>query len=273
MGGTHEVLFPRLVGAIRGESVEPVELSGGTVNYKLMDAATAWIAAPSPKSERRMLDLLHEMRRIGHLSLEGPKGVACEQGAPAAHWTFNVGSVAGVLKWAHARGHVPLFAAALDFMRDEAWLDLAHTYNGRCILPAPRVKDEKGQGPLDGYRDVFVALVLGDRVKKSARYWSQPGAIAVATVREVDWVTGGELFRELRKASMPRLYLPIRREHLQRERIDEGTLTIDAAGFRSWIERTPEAERAMGRDGCNWVSAGPDGLAWGYDWEAPPWQA
>src|SRR6478609_734061 len=116
---THEQLFPLLVGAIRGDKVKPLGIDGGSVNYRLMDDTTTWIVDPSLKNEDVLLGHLKEMKEVGHMTLAGPKGVACEQGSPGMHWTFNMGSIVGALKYAVQRNRRELIARCQDAILDE----------------------------------------------------------------------------------------------------------------------------------------------------------
>jgi|SRR6185295_2704966 len=265
MPPTHEALFPRLVSAIREERVEPVGIFSGSVNYKLMDAFTAWIAQPTPEHEQRCLGYLAGMQTLGHLTLGGTNGVATEAGSPAAHWTFNVASVLGGLKFALKRDNARMRDACFGFLLAEIGLNRAFRWKGRVILPAPRVKDEKEEGPIDGYRDVVTALALGERVRKPERYWTEPLAVAAATMKELlslsprqpgahrpPVLTAAQI-RLFQSAPLPKLYLPI----LRRDLAD--------GGYIAWIEDTPEARAAMGRDACHFVRCAPDGETWGYD--------
>ena len=250
----HEARLRRMVAAIHGEESKPVgDGKGGSVNYRLMDRLTGYITG-TRGARSASLEILSEMQRVGHLSLDGPNGVATEAGSPAAHWAFNQMAVLGGLKWALRRGDSEIVIATTTFVADEIGLDLEHRYGGRVCLPAPRVKDEKHEAPLDGYRDVAVALVLGERVKKNSRYWEEPLATAVATLRELLGKHKG-LRDTLREAQMPKLYLPIIKTQLE------------DGGFRAEIEDTPEARKAMGRDGCHVVEIGPQGARWKVDWE------
>lgn len=252
----HENLFPLLVAAIHGEKVKPLGIEGGSVNYRLMDDGTAWIVDPSPENKERFLGHLRNMRETGHLSIRGHAfGVACEQGSPGMHWTFNVGSVLGVLKWALIREDAQMIIACVGFLDDELGLDEAHLWRNRIILPAPRVKNEKGQRPIDGNRDLFVRMVNGYKPRKRAKFWAEPQNIVAATLREI-LRSEPQLFAP--PHAYPKLHLPILKTELP------------GGGFIAWIEKTPEAEHAMGRDGCNWVRCAPDGVTYGFDWSEPP---
>ena len=262
----HEVLFPRLAAAIREKPVRPLGNVGGSVNYRLMATGTACIADPKPAHQEAFVDLLDEQEQEGHLTLRGPRGVACEQGAPGMHWVFNCASIVGVLKWAILRGQDRVRKACVRWIANEAGLDRHFRFQGRVYLPCPRVKDEKGQAPTEGYRDVFLALVLGENVRKEDAYWLHPQALAVSTLREilhmkpsrgVKPLTVAEL-RQIRQAPVPKLYLPILKTDLPR------------GGYLAVIEDTPEARKAMGKDTCNWVRCSPEGISWGVDWKNPP---
>lgn len=264
----HSQLFPRLVGAIRGEVVTPLNIEGGSVNYRLMDDTTAYIVDPSRTNQSKLIAHFENMRRTGHMSLTGPHGVACEQGAPGMHWTYNIGSVLGVVRWAHANDHKELQGWAIQCLFDELDLDTKFMWRGESIFPAPRVKDEaesKNRNPQDDYRDVFIRLATGDKskVKKPAKYWAHPQAIAVATMRMLlrTRVWGKAQIERAKHAynmPLPRLYLPILKHGLP-----EG-------GYVAWIEKTEESVRALGKDACNWVRCSTDGVTIGYDFESEP---
>jgi hypothetical protein len=251
----HEQLLPNLTGAIRGtKGAHVVGVDGGSVNYRLMDAFTAWILDPSPENERRVLELLAEQKREGHLCLRGPKGAAAEAGAPGMHWTMNAASVAGGLLHAIKRGNREVEEACTGWIVDEAGFCRALRWKGEVWAPAPRVKEERRQKPHDGYRDVFAALVLGERVKKGTRYWQEDQAIGVATVREVLKLRPS-IVSLCKTAEMPRLHFPIHKHDLA------------GGGFVAWIDRTEEAAHAL--DMCDWVRCAPEGIRFGFRFKEP----
>lgn len=249
----HEQLFPRLVGAIRGQrNITPLGITGGSVNYRLMDAATAYITMPTTATRSRAMSLMLELEEVGHFCLRGPSGIACEQGSPGMHWTFNMASVIGIADYAESRNHMDLYWAAMRVIQGEAALCAEYRYGPHVIMPAPRVKDEIDQGPIDGYRDVFTKLAFGEKVKKPNKYWSQDSAIAVSTFRNMDvHFTPG--------IALPKLYVPIHK------------VTHDD-GFLAWVDDTPEARAVMGHDCCNWVLTANGQYKWGYDWSPVPGQ-
>lgn len=262
--GTHVKLWLLLVQAIAGMKVTPFDPGGGSPNYKLMFAFTAWIVDPSPANLRRCLELLANMKRTGHLSLRGPGGVATETGSPGAHWKFNITPVLGGLKWATSsskRHQSPeLVEACLSFLEDEIGLDLHFRYGGVVAMCCPRLvageddsRDEE-QVPVDGYRNVTVALALGEPVKKPPKYWAKTDATGVATMREL-MVRHPEWKKRFASAQVPHLYLPIEREPTR------------SGGYVAWIEDTAAARAAMGRDACHWVSNGPEGVLYRIDFQ------
>lgn len=262
---THEVLFPRLIAAIRGEKVKPVGITGGSVNYKLMDSATSWILNPSDENRRVLLGHFENMRKTGHMSLAGPKGVACEQGAPMAHRKFNMAPILAIFKFATTSDrHIdPALAEDAEVViLDEIGLTQAFMYKGTSVIPAPRVKDEKGQGPVDANRDRLSWVLRGidpRKLKVGRNYWrDDEGNLDVILARELvekgTW--GAELTWAAEHADLPvNLHLPIIAEHLV-----EG-------GFTAYIPDTPENRKTMGKDACHFVHAGEDGVWWRYDWE------
>jgi hypothetical protein len=233
---------------------------GGSVNYRLMYWFTSWIVNPTAENLRNCLACLAEMKSEGHLTLRGPRGVACEAGSPKMHWTFNVGAVVGGLLWAIRRRCQPLIDACIGFLEDEVGLDLDFRYNDVVAMPCPRLvagdddtRDEE-QAPIDGYRDAFVSLAIGEKVKKADHYWSQPNAIAVWAMREVMKLMP-ELGERFKGAQRPHLYLPI-----------EKTATPDG-GYEARIADTPEARAVMGKDCCQAVSNGRAGVTYMVDWQ------
>jgi hypothetical protein len=251
----HEQLFPRLIAAIRGDSsVRAIGSVQGSVNYRMMDRATSAIVSPTPANISSFSSLLLEQELTGHLSLSGPNGVAVEQGAPGMHWTYNAASVTGVFLRVPALRDI-----CARWMRNEVALNLAFRWEGETVLPAPRVKDEKGQGPRDGYRDVWTALAAGEvsrELKRGEKFYRADQAIACWAMREA-WRVG-LMGQGVVGTTVPKLYLPI----LRRE--------LDGGGFLAWIEDTPNARKAMGKDGCNWVRCAPAEVTWGVDWAPLP---
>jgi len=263
---THGILWPNVLANLRGERPKPLWPLGegrhGSVNYWMMNSFTVWRNDPSAKAEKALLDTYAEFRRVGHLSMEAKGGVATEQGIPGAHWYFNLAPALGTFRFATIEKRVDLEDAALAFLLDEVGLNRAFTYNGWVVMPSPRIKDEKHMTPHDGYRDVFTALALGKKAKKSEAYWKDDQSAAVRTmkliVEEGLWPVS-----TAQRAKVPKLYLPIMKSDLP------------GGGYLAQIEDTPEARKAIARDACNWVRMGPrilfkEGEAYGYDWSEPP---
>lgn len=274
-GPTHRVLWPNLVLAVRGsKSAKHVGIEGGSVNYRLTDDTTAWILDPSEENRRVLLGHFENMRKTGHMSLAGPKGVACEQGAPAAHRKFNMASVLAVFKFATTSDrtgqpatsrHIDpeLAEAAESVILDEIGLTQAFMYKGMSVIPAPRVKDEKGQGPIDANRDRLSWVLRGidhKKLKVGRNYWhDDEGNLDVILARELvekgTW--SDEHIFAAEHADLPKLYLPINTRHW----------TGNVEQFEAWIDDTPENRKVMGKDACHFVHAGEDGVWWRYDWE------
>lgn len=254
----HEQLFPLLVSAYHGAKVRPLGLSGGSINYKLMDAFTAYIVDPSKVARVRCLSLLSEMETIGHLTLEGPHGIQYECGAPGMHWTFNVGSVLAGLVYAIRRKDALVIQACERFIITEIWLDAQYAYRGIVIMPCSRVKDEKNHKPVDGYRNAFLLQSRGFRLKRGDKFWSSPQSFVPVVMRELQSHYDMKLISRFKAIDEPKLYLPIQRQELP------------GGGFIAWIDDNDLSRQALGRDGCNWVRAAPDGLTWGYDWSEVP---
>ena len=253
--------------AIRGQKALPLGVSGGSLNYQMMDAGTAVLVAPEDAGARtRWLSLLADQQKWGHLSRRGPNGVQNEAGAPSMHWTFNVAPVLGVLIMAGKRlheGKAPdwardLWDTGFTFLKAEIGLDRAFRWKGRSIIPCPRAKDEKQEGPIDGYRDVVTALALGEKVNKPTHYWTDDQAIAASSMRQLLPLLGPAYKHDLAMAPMPSLMFPIHSK------------SLDGGGFIAWIEDTPEARTAFGHDALNWVRCTPANVDWGYDWSEVP---
>lgn len=253
---SHTALFRRLAAAIKGEKPDPLGIPGGSVNYRMMDRATACIAKGA---QTAFSDLLAEQEQEGHLTLRGPKGVACEQGSPAMHWSYNCASVAGVLNWAISEEQDQMRKDCVLWFAHEAGLDRHYRFkDGRVYMPAPRIKNEKGQGPVDGYRDVFLALALGENVNKPSKYWDQREALAVKTFRDVlPKLTAAER-QQIQNAPKPKLYLPI-------EKTD-----LPDGGYLLELPDSQDIRKALGKDVCHWVHCPSEGqVTWRYDWKDP----
>jgi hypothetical protein len=266
--GSHVRLFDNLISAYEGRPFTPFDPGGGSVNYKIMYAAAEWIDRPTAANAQRLLDMFATMKQVGHLSLKGKLGVQCEAGAPGQHWSFNVGSVLCVLAYADGSWKDKPLArqlrvAALSFVDDEVGLDRNFRYGTMVSLPCPRVvggSDDpkaKRQSPIDGYRNVFVQLALGEKVKKGAKYWGQRGALAVRVMREL-MTAHPEWVERFKKACVPKLYLPIIKESEK--------FGSSVERYVAFIEDTPEARKVMGADGCHRVENGPDGVRFQLDW-------
>lgn len=291
----HSNLFPRLVDAIRHvPGTKPLDIEGGSLNYVFMEKFTRYILIPNIENMHACLDLLNNMFSIGHGSLQsirsdGRDGIRCEQASPGMHWVFTVASVLG--GWLETvknnQSHKELAAACRQFCYNELDLDTKFLFHGQAVIPAPRVKggpifgkpNEKQMWPVDGYRDMFVKLALGTKVKKPAAYWNSDQSIAVSCMRELIrlkiWTEADTVRAKVAfDMPLPRLYLPIHRRLLHSDGSD--------AGYIAWIDKTDEAVRAMGKDGCDWVRCVNDGsrmpgakgrgvvgVTFGYDWSTP----
>lgn len=260
---THESLWPNFIGAVRGsKSARHLNIEGGSVNYRLLDDTTAWILDPSPQNRKTLLGHFANMKRTGHMSLSGPKGVACEQGSPMAHRKFNLAPLLAIFKFARARGDEELKEGAENIILDEVGLTSSYTYKGTSVIPAPRVKDEKGQGPIDRNRDRLSLILQGvdaDSLRVGRNFWKDDdGNLDVILAREVteSGLWDHELIEMARRADLPKLYLPI-----------EDSQFGPQGGFEAWITDTPNNRKTMGRDGCHFVHVGEDGIWWRYDWE------
>lgn len=261
---THEILWPNAILAIQGsKSAKHAGIEGGSVNYRLLDDGTAWILDPSEHNENVIIGHFENMARTGHFSLSGPKGVACEQGIPGAHRKFNVAMVLGILKWAVIRNHQTLITYCVTTICGEVALTQRYQYKGKSAIPAPRIKDEKSQSPLDANRDRIALMATGystSKIRAGKNFWQdEEGNFDCILMRELieDNVWSDVQMRTARVGFLPRLYLPI----------NSVTLGTTSDGYEAWIVRTPEAEKAMGKDGCHFVHNAPDGVWWKYDWK------
>lgn len=170
--------------------------------------------------------------------------------------------VLAVFKFARERGDEELAQDAEAVILDEVGLTQAFTYKGTSVIPAPRVKGEKKQGPVDDNRD-RLRLVLCDagirKLKVGRNFWKDDeGNLDVILARELreDGVWDDELVTMAQHADLPKLCLSIAyRGWSGRE------------GFEAWIDDTLENRKIMGRDACHFVHAGPDGIWWRYDWK------
>lgn len=260
---THESLWDQFVLAVRGsKSAHHIGIEGGSVNYRGLDDTTAWILDPSPENRKVLMGHFANMRKTGHMSLAGPKGVACEQGSPGAHRKFNMSWVLAVFKFASSESHFDpgLAREASIVILDEIALTQAFTYKGTSAIPAPRVKDEKGQGPIDGNRDRLSLVLQGidpRKIKAGRNFWKDDGNLDVILARELiesrSWHVA--LIQNAQEAELPKLYLNIE------------MFTTTNGGFEARIPDTPENRKTMGRDACHFVHAGEDGIWWRYDFE------
>lgn len=260
---THESLWPNFIGAVRGStSARHLGIKGGSVNYRLLDDTTAWLLDPSPQNRKTLLGHFANMKRTGHMSLSGPKGVACEQGSPMAHRKFNMAPLLAIFKFARARGDEELEEDAEEVILDEVGLTSSFTFKGVSVIPAPRVKDEKGHGPIDSNRDRLSLILQGvdvDSLRVGHNFWKDDDNLDVIIARELaeSGLWDDELIVMSKHAVTPKLYIPI-------------TINFNpiiGGGFEAWIPDTPDNRRTMGKDGCHFVHAGEDGIWWRYDWE------
>jgi hypothetical protein len=253
----HRERWIRVKAAAQGAKVVPVgDGNGGSVNYRIMDLCTAYLVDPSPENMRRLLDFLRRLRKDGHLTLTGPNGVATEAGSPGMHWSFNIAPLLAALRKALEMHHDELVAALLAVITDEVGLDNGYRFNGMTAVPCPRVKDEKDEGPIDGYRDRVVAIAIGEKPKGN-KWLSDPDALAVRLMAELtdrhpEWRT---LFRAAR---VPKLYVPI-------ERVE-----LEGGGYSARLVDSADARKALGRDACHRVRVTPQGIEWWDDWVDGP---
>src|SRR5262245_60019775 len=148
---------------------------GLSPNKRLMMAVAEWVVKNDGGSRKKVEDLLDNIRATGHFCVRTGDKVACETGANGMHWSYNVGSIAVLLKFAHQRGDATLTDKAKAILVDEIGLDRHFVWKGSIHVPGPRVEGK----PQDAYRDVFYKLATGEKVKKKADYWNQAASIAV----------------------------------------------------------------------------------------------
>lgn len=280
----HDILFPNVVKAIAGDfSFKLTGFVEDTINYGIMSAVATCLADPTMDNIDHYLGILTEMGREGHLARRGPKGVGTEAGAPAMHWTFNVGPVAGMTLRAIEEEELELpdrvikksipkrstvITEGLDFLCNEYQMDKKHTYIYRdkrgklsitVAIPAPRIKDEKDQKPYgDSYRDIFVALLSGRQVRKSTKYWSESQSLAVRCVRDL-LALEPALVGVFADAEYPKLAVDIRKQDIGSD-----------GDYIAFVEDTPDNRRMMGKDCCNWVRCADKKITFGYDWSEVP---
>ncbi len=244
----HKILFPELVEAIRTGKGATRGIVHGSLNYELISQATTLIAEPTAERRREWCDYLKQMKVDGHQS----RGQGTEQGASGMHWTFSTGAVVGALKWALERRQEDVSDACLGWIEDEVGLCRAFRYRGHVVMPQARVKDEKGQGPIDGYRDAFVALALGEKVKKPAKWWADDQTIAVATWREL-LESHPEWRKWLVAAKPPRVAIPV--------------MILKAGdGYKAYFEDTPQVRKALGGGAMHRVECVDGEITWWTDW-------
>lgn len=244
----HKVLLERLNRAIAGEKIGPYELPenmGISVNFKLMHSFSLWISDPSEENMRLCLNYIVPMKKYGHL--------IGEAGSPGMHWSFNIGAVAGGLLYALKRANSIMQIECGAFLRNEYGLDRNFRWKGHTILPCPRVMDQKGEAPVDGYRDVFVDMIQGRVVNKPKKYWDQYESAAVRTIRDI-LVIDPDMKLDFSGASVPMLMLPIIKKDLP------------DGGYEAHIEDTPKAREVMGHDACHRVICSNERVAYGVDW-------
>ena len=277
----HRVLLEKLNAASRGEKVEPPNVFT-TVNKKLMSAAIALLVDWTPENRKRFLGFIEPMAEIGHMTI----GEATEAGAPGMHGSYSLGAILAVYREADYRIHqgssdrvsgaattLALYAACERVLLAEAGLNRhfrwPHRFRPRpspvpvVVLPCPRAKDEDKRGnpmpPFDGYRDVVTALLLGEDVRKPAKYYKDDMAIAVRLMKDlvVRGIWDSRLQAEARDAPMPKLRVPI-----QRREIPDGWI--------AWFEDNPHNRQAL-IDPLTWVRCSrANGITWGYDFAEVP---
>jgi len=272
----HRVLLELLNRASRGEKVQPVSPEDGPVNKKLMRAAINLLVDWSPANRKRFLDLVEPMAEIGHMTV----GKACEQGAPGMHGSYSMGAILAVRRGCEGRDDPEMELACEDVLLAEAGLNRHFRFKvpdstrwaaerpswsvaDPVVLPCPRAKDEDKRGepmpPYDGYRDVVTALMLGEKVKRPAKYYRDDMAIAVRIMKDlVDrGIWDSRLQAEARDAPLPMLRVTIFRREIP-------------DGWIAWIEDTSFNRQAL-IDPLTWVRCSrADGISWGYDFAEVP---
>lgn len=279
--------------------ITPLDISG-SLNYRAMSWGSWCILAirdrlptvdGNDKSLTRVANstyidrfqqFLDEQESIGHCTLSGPKGVACEQGSPGMHHTFTVVSVVGVLqeclRYDYPNGpYDKLINSCVRWLGHQARFNDHYRVGTLVAMPCPRVKDEKSQAPIDGYRDIMTSLIIDSTIDKStsklilpsfvtrrsSNFWRQTQSIGVRVLRDI-LMQHPDLLHDMRAVNDPKLYLPIERRPL-----------ADGSGFIAWIEKTQSNTTIMGKDVCNWVinrgrSGNDPQVEYGLDWKALP---
>lgn len=233
-------------------------LGGMSVNKKWMLAASNLIIEPVGKHYEAVYNLFDNMGETGHFALRTGDRVSSEAGTVGMHWSFSVGSILSLLKYAHETNDHLLASRCEKVIIDEVALNNNFTYRGSIYIPAPRVKGK----PIDGYRDLFTSMALTGVVpRKRSDYWTRPESIVVSTLR--DLIQSGVWDRGLQERSslqsdLPKLYLPI---------------SIQLLWDGGWIASIAKDERSIPQaklEGiCDWVRCSSGRMTWGNDWKKP----
>lgn len=268
---SHATLLDRMARSIAGEKVQPLNIPGGSLNYKFMDELTLWISSPTSTNRENLLRLYRDMETYGHFTIKGPRGYACELNCVGAHWNFSVSSWLGTMIWADKRDDSTLFDAARSAVKRELILCQYFSYQGQVCAPGARVKDEKGQTGLDKNKDRLLALSTGGRFDRRKDYWQDVQNLCVKLMRDciesdlwTDEGDGNDVYSRARSGDLPHLPFPIHRR-----------LTgDDDGGYLAWIDKNEFTTKLLGRDVLTWVltgpSAGHDRFKFGYDWAPLP---
>lgn len=268
----HEILWPRLLNAVRGRKIVPnksLDEVSGPVNYRGMGRGAALLGAwasnggnagfDTQQARARFLGFLQEQRRVGHLALEGPMGIANEQGCPDPHWKFEALPVVAVWREALRHRDTSMAAECAYWWASETYLSALFNFNGITLMPGGRVKDEKAQG-LSEPRDVALAVAYGvapPPPHRGAKWWNSDDGITASILAEI-LREHPELRPPLIDAAEPKLALPIKR------------VALPGGGYIAWIEDTDAARKQLGKDALSWVRNDADGHVLGYDWSELP---
>lgn len=273
---SHATLLDRMSRSIAGEKVQPLNIPGGSLNYKFMDELTLWISSPTSANRENLLRLYRNMEDYGHFTIKGPRGYACEINCVGAHYNFSLSSWLGTMIWADKRDDYTLFSAARSAVNHELILCQYFNYQGQVCAPGARVKDEKRQTGLDSNKDRLLALATGRKFVSKNSYWQDVQNLCVKLMRDcIERDLWGDTDEEdVRERGMvgdlPHLPFPIHKK------------VLDDGGYLAWIDKDEFTTKLLGRDALSWVLTGPSANNWhggssgikdfrfGYDWVPLP---
>lgn len=294
----HGQLLDDLVSSIHGDR-SPYTIYQGTksLNYKFMTYTTDYIRYGDPnirKYEPLGRQWLHSaLSFMNQPDCHMRLGNADEQGAPGKHWSMTFGSMLACLYHAMNIGDMIManltwkvlvneYRICLLFLVHEPHNVIRKPEGGpTVVMPSPRVKKDKGQQPVDGTRDGFVALMslvrsgsdgsglktIEQSKKSLGKFYvlfNQPVTKNNLVLSLLNLVVSHKRFNDLdntiRHSTEDLMSIKIERRYL------------DEVDVVSKIPDTPRNRILMkNRDNCNWVRVTRKGnsnvVTWGYDWD------